>query len=691
MIKQIVFIFVLLMTVGVFTYTVRRYISFFKLTRSFTISKWRQRLEVFIKVVIGQTKILRYPLAGLAHAFVFWGFCALLFVVVEMIVDGIAATDKAFAFMGGFYNFMTATGDIASFVVFILIIIFLFRRNYMNIKRFQGNEMTHRNHNDAHLALTLILLVVFTLLGMNTFYINMMHNEGKEVMGVYPVSHVFSLFWTSDNHPLIAGVYEGMWWVHILTIFVFANILPYSKHFHVYMSAPNVLLSSLEPFGYAQNMPEVSKEVRLMMNPETAFSTPAVTEPVKRFGILDVQDVTWKNYLDSLTCTQCGRCTAACPANITGKKLSPRKIMMDIRARMDEVGPLKVKNGKDFDDKKTLIRDYISEEELWACTLCNACAQECPVNINHPAIILDMRRYLVMEESKAPAGLNTIFANIENNGAPWQYSPEDRMIWADNLEFNIPIMAESVAKNKKPEYLFWVGSAGAYDDRYKKVTQAFAKVLNHLKIDYAVLGKEETDSGDAARRAGNEMLFQMQAMTNMEILNGYGVKKIITCCPHDFNNFKNEYPELGGNYEVEHHSQFLQNLIKQGRITLNSTQLKGKRITFHDPCYLGRGNNEYDAPRKVIQKLGVNLVEMPRNKSNALCCGAGGGQMFKEAEPGEKEVFIERTEEALELKPDIIASACPFCMVMLTDGLKYKNKDEEIKNYDIAELVAISL
>lgn len=431
----------------------------------------------------------------------------------------------------------------------------------------------------------------------------------------------------------------------------------------------------------------------MMMNPDTAFAAPAEGDeaPPARFGTLDIQDISWKNYLDSLTCTQCGRCTDNCPANITGKKLSPRKIMMDTRKRMKEFGPQLIKNGKDFSDNKSLIRDYISEEELWACTLCNACAQECPVNINHPAMILDMRRYLVMEESKAPTGLNTIFANIENNGAPWQYSAEDRMLWSDNIGFDIPLMADFMAKGEVPEYLFWVGSAGAFDDRYKKVTQSFAKILNKAEVNYAVLGVEETDSGDAARRAGNEMLFQMQALMNIEILNTYGIKKIVTCCPHDYNTLKNEYPELGGTYEVIHHSQFLKEMLASGKVKLNDKLTKGKTITFHDPCYLGRGNGEYEAPRKVLSKLNAHIVEMPRNRSNALCCGAGGGQMFKEAEEGNKEVFIERTEEALTLKPDIIASACPFCMVMLTDGLKYKNKEEEVKNYDIAELGALSM
>jgi heterodisulfide reductase subunit D len=259
------------------------------------------------------------------------------------------------------------------------------------------------------------------------------------------------------------------------------------------------------------------------------------------------------------------------------------------------------------------------------------------------------------------------------------------------IKVDVPVMADLFAEGKKPEYLLWVGSAGAFDDRYKKVTRAFVKVLTWLGTDYAVLGTEESSSGDIARRAGNEMLFQMQALMNIELLKGYEVKKVITCDPHVFNTFKNEYPDLGADFEVIHHSQFLNAMIEKGKLKLDSDIFRGKRITYHDPCYLGRANGEYNAPRKIIGQIPADFVEMKRNKSFALCCGAGGSQMFKEAEKGDKEVFIERTEDALETGAGVIVTACPYCMVMFTDGLKYKNKNEEIKNYDLAELVAMSL
>ena len=261
----------------------------------------------------------------------------------------------------------------------------------------------------------------------------------------------------------------------------------------------------------------------------------------------------------------------------------------------------------------------------------------------------------------------------------------------ERIKISVPTMVDMSAVNQEPDYLFWVGSAGAFDDRYKKVTAAFVKILSYLDINYAVLGTEEISSGDVARRAGNEMLFQMQAMTNIEILDGYGIKKILTCDPHAYNTFKNEYPDLGGNYEVIHHTQYLNQLIDSGKLELSKDYFEGKSLTYHDPCYLGRANGEYNAPRRVISEINSDLKEMKRNKSFALCCGAGGGQMFKEAEKGDKEVFIERTEDAIETGADIIVTACPYCMVMMTDGLKYKNLENNKNTYDIAELVALSL
>jgi len=687
MIKQLIFLIVLLITLAVFTYSMIRYFRYFKFTKKKPLGDIGHRLWITIKVALFQEKILRRPVVGLMHALVWWGFILILFGSIEMVIDGLFGTEKIFSFMGPVYDFLMASGDVFGLVITVAILAFLFRRLFMHIKRFYGPEMKPVSKADANLALTIILVLMISLLGMNTFYVAFTKGIGEHVIGVYPVSAWLAGFFQNMPADQALLLMQINWWTHIVLIFIFANILPYSKHFHVFMSVPSVFVSKLKPLGYVDNMENITKEVKLMLDPNAAFAeTPEEEGEPERFGAKDVTDLNWVNYLNSLSCTECGRCTSVCPANITGKLLSPRKIMMDTRARMKELGPELLKNGAGFDDGKSLLSTYITEEELWACTLCNACAQECPVNINQPAIILDMRRYLVMEESKAPSGLNSVFANIENNGAPWQFSPEDRMNWAEGLE--VPLLAE---KTEKPEFLLWVGSAGAFDDRYKKVMRSFVGILNHLKVDFAVLGVEESDSGDVARRAGNEMLFQMQALTNIEVLNGYEVTKIVTCDPHDFNTLKNEYPDLGGNYEVIHHSQYLQQLIDSGKINPNQGELSGKKITYHDPCYLGRANGEYEAPRSVLNAIPSVKTEMERSKSFGLCCGAGGGQMFKEAEKGDKEVFIERTEEALATGCDIIATACPFCMTMMTDGIKYKNKEESVKNYDIAELVSMGM
>jgi heterodisulfide reductase subunit C len=435
MVKQVVFAAVLLLTLGVFAYTVNRILSFFRFTRkTFPVKDLGKRFRVMMNVAFGQTKIFRKPVIGLLHALVFWGFCVILIGSVEMVIDGLTGTERVLSFLGVLYDVIIATGDVFALVVGLSIVVFLSRRLFFHIRRFEGIEMGRSTHIDANIALTMIFLLMVSLLGMNTFYVAHQRVAGEVIKGVFPVSHIIASLFSVLQVETLHVLHEACWWAHILLIFIFANMLPYSKHFHVFMSVPNVFLSRLEPLGKLTNMDSVTREVRLMMNPDTAYAAAPADAPVERFGVKDIEDVSWKNYFDSLSCTQCGRCTSVCPANITGKVLSPRKIIMDVRARMKEKGPGLVKNGKDYADNKSLLRDFITEEELWACTTCNACAMECPININHPTIIVDMRRYLVMEEASAPGELKAVFNNIENNGAPWQFSSEDRLLWAKDLE-----------------------------------------------------------------------------------------------------------------------------------------------------------------------------------------------------------------------------------------------------------------
>ena len=429
MIKQIIFITELVLAFGILFYSFYRLYRFAKLTQPFKLGNLGKRIIETIKVAVFQTKIFRRPGIGSLHALVFWGFCVILFGSLEMMIDGITGTEHSLMFLGIIYRAFMVFGDIFAYIILFSIVIFLIRRLFLRVKRFTGIEMKHKSHADANLALTLILLLMITLIGMNISGSKIDPNFGTYM---YPISNKIAPFLNTGDLHATHLCYASNWWLHISLVFLFMNILPYSKHFHVFMSVPNVFLSRTTPLGKLPNMDSITNEIKSMLDP--SFVAPETSNnEIVRFGVKDVEDATWKNYVDSLACTQCGRCTASCPANITGKKLSPRKIMIDLRARMKEKGPLMLKNGKAYSDNKSLLHDYISSEELWACTTCNACAQECPVNINHPEMIVYMRRYLVMEESAAPSLLNTMFSNIENNGAPWQFSSQDRMLWAKDL------------------------------------------------------------------------------------------------------------------------------------------------------------------------------------------------------------------------------------------------------------------
>jgi len=689
MISSIIFLIVLAITVFLFYRSVSIIIKNIKLGKPLDIKDQQsKRWKTMFLVAIGQSKMIKRPVAGILHIMVYVGFIIVNIEMLEIMTDGIVGTHRVFAFLP-FYNVIISFFEIFALAVIVACLTFLFRRNGLRLSRFHKAEMTAWPKLDANIILITEVLLMTALFSMNAAdqVLQLKGIEHYSITGPFLISGFLVPLFSGFSVSTLEFIEGFGWWFHIVGVFAFLNYIPYSKHFHVFLVFPNVYFSKLKPATYISNMEAVTTEVKIAMGiiPEDE----AGTEEVARFGAKDVRDLTWKNLADAYTCTECGRCTDVCPANITGKKLSPRKIIMDTRDRLEIVGKGVAKEGAEFDDNKALWGDFISPEELWACTTCNACTNECPVNIDHVSIIMELRRYSSLEEASTPATLNAALTNIENNGAPWQYAQDDRMLWAEGMD--VPVMADVISAGNKPEYLFWVSSAGAFDDRYKKVVRSFVKILNHLKTDFAVLGIEESDSGDIARRAGNEMLFQMQALMNIEVLNGYEVKKIVCTDPHDFNTLKNEYSDLGGNFEVIHHTQFLQEQIAAGNLEIGGDVFKDSTITFHDPCYLGRGNGEYDAPRDVLAAIPSVKVEMKNNKAFSLCCGAGGGQMFKEAEEGDKEIYMERTEQALKTGCNIVATACPFCMAMISDGLKYKEKEDTVKNYDIAELVAMSM
>ncbi len=439
-IANIVFLVVLIAAGGAFAFQVSKIRRNILLGRDVDRSDRKpERWAMMTRVALGQSKMVTRPLAGIMHILIYIGFVIINIEVLEIVIDGVFGTHRIFAFLGGFYDFLIGSFEILAFLVLFACVVFLIRRNGGAIKRFKARELTSWPKNDANIILVVEILLMFAFLSMNaTDYL--LQERGADhyvVAGAYPVSSLIApLFDGMTTEGLI--MYErGAWWFHIIGILLFLNYLPISKHFHIILAFPNVFYSRLIPEGKFSNMDRVTEEVKLMMDPTAdpyAAPAPAETDAApEKFGAKDVQDLHWKNLMDAYSCTECGRCTSSCPANMTGKLLSPRKIMMDTRDRLEEVGRNIDKHGKDYDDGKSLLGDYILEEELWACTTCNACVDACPVNINPLEIIVDLRRYLVMEESKSPSELNGMFTNVENNGAPWAFPQADRLKWAEEL------------------------------------------------------------------------------------------------------------------------------------------------------------------------------------------------------------------------------------------------------------------
>jgi Fe-S oxidoreductase len=659
-IKPIIFAMTLLAAFIIFGFSLRRMIAFISIGKPDNrLDNYGERLKKMMAVALGQTKLFREPIAGLMHAFIFWGFCVLLSAIIEAIGEGLYPS-FSLRFLGVLYQPLVICQDLFAGLVIVGVLLALYRRYILRPKRLQVDR-----HSQVHATIILctILLIMLSMLGQNATRILLGANDEGRFLSSTLVP-VFTSAEVSINHVL----FEVYWWIHIVLVLSFLNYLPFSKHAHILTSIPNVFLTSTQPKG-------ALKPIDLE------------AEGVEKFGAVDVEDLTWKQLLDGFTCTECGRCSTACPANITGKLLSPKKIMMDIRQRTTEKGKIltagdqsvQVKEGGKNPLEHTLVHNYITPEELYACTTCMACMQECPVNNEHIPAIIDMRRSLVLMESNFPPEVQVVFKNLETNFSPWAFPSSARADWAEGM--NIPHMSQS----SNVEILFWVGCAGAFDARYTKVTQAFAMLLQKAGISFGILGTEEKCTGDSARRIGNEYLAQMLMKDNIATLARYNVKKIVATCPHCFNMLKNEYPQFGGNYEVVHHTDFLLNLIHEGK--LKATKEEVASITFHDSCYLGRYNNIYEQPREILEAIpGMKMTEMKRSRSKGFCCGAGGGRMWMEEHEG-KRVNIERSEEALALKPNIIGTACPFCMTMLEDGVKDKEATDIVKVKDVAEIL----
>jgi Fe-S oxidoreductase len=598
------------------------------------LDRWGERLKGVLTHFIGQRRILApgYRLAGIMHALIFWGFLAVALNTVHFVLSGLFRRPVHLPLFGPddlLGPAYAVVRDVFEVEVLAMVASAAFRRVAIRPKRLTPSW-------DAALILSLIATLMLTDLGMARLEL-----------------------------PPGGAAFGAMWWVHLGALLGFLCYLPVSKHFHVVTSLPSVLFRRLD----TGSLPAMDIEK---------------AAEAERFGVRGFEDLRWKDFLDVYSCTECGRCQEACPAFATGKPLNPKKINEDMREALLPVLPvLAGMRPKDGAELPVLPGGVIHEDVLWSCTTCRACEQACPLFIEFVDRIVGMRRKLVLEDSAFPTELGTAFRNLEKSGNPWGQPAHARADWAEGLD--VPMLGEV---DGEVEYLLWVGCAGAFDARGQKVARATATILKAAGVSFAALGPEEQCTGDPARRSGHEYLYQILAQANIETLNGYRARfrRIVTQCPHCFNTILNEYPQLGGRYEVVHHTQVIAELIASGRIRLQEGAALGE-VTFHDSCYLGRHNGEYDAPREALAAVpGLKLVEMPRSRERGFCCGAGGGRMWMEEKLGTK-VNHERIGEAAATGAGTVASGCPFCMTMLADGANETGRQEQLRVLDVAQIV----
>jgi Fe-S oxidoreductase len=592
---------------------------------------------------------------GLNHAVLFWCFMVLLLANGEFLIHGIIPGATFSALPKGLYFTLACAFDIVSILALLAVILAVARRLFFPPKYIQAKS------KDAFIILSMIATLMIAFFISHSAEIA----QGEETAAKYMfVSNwIATTFMSGASISALEVVAVVFWWIHAIVLLSFLNYLPYSKHMHILTSIPNVYLRNL------------------------TGSTAPKREEFKKgntYGVGLVNEFTWKNLLDSYSCTECGRCSDSCPATKTNKHLNPRVIMHEIKVNLLKNGPDLV-NGKQA--SLALIgsetEGSISEEAIWDCTTCGACVAICPVFIEQFPRIIDMRRSLVQMHSKFPQELLNFFESIEQRSNPWGIAPADRIKWA----------AETSAKPfeaGKTEYLFYVGCFGSFDARTKHVTVAITKILDAAGISWGILGKDEKCCGDSLRRLGNEYVFDVLARENIKQFQDMGVTKIVTECPHCFTVLKNEYPQYGAKFEVIHHTELIAQLLNEGKLKLGQAADLGN-LVFHDSCYLGRHNDIYEAPRQAVTAAtGKTPIEMGRNRERGFCCGAGGGRMWLEESVG-KRIFIERTEEALAKNPKTICVSCPYCMTMFEDGLKDKDADGNVKVLDVAEIVAKAL
>lgn len=648
----------------------------------------KERRDAVIEKVFGQSKLLKDKKSGIIHVMLFYGFILVQFSAIDVIWKGLSPGGHLP--LGPVYPFFTFFQEIV--VVMILIAVFwAFHRRYVEkLVRLKRNFK-------AGLVLIFIGGLMISKLFAKGFEMVWL---GKEMTAAEPIASGIAAASQAMGPTAASAGFFIMWWAHLLFLLVFLVYIPQSKHAHLIAGPANVYLGPTHKRGQLESI-----------NFED--------EDAEKFGKNEIEDFDQKQLLDLYACVECGRCTNMCPASVTGKMLSPQDLIIKMRDHLTEKGAAITSRNSwmpayafshtrgnqiaasegDVDKLNelgmnpydvNLIGDVITEEEIWACTTCRNCEDQCPVMNEHVDKILDLRRYLVLTEGKMEPDAQRTMQNIEKQGNPWGINRKERENWRDGREdIDAPTVKELHKRGEEFEYLFFVGSMGSYDNRSIKVAQSFAKLMNEAGVKFAILGNKEKNSGDTPRRIGNEFLFQELAAENIAEFEKNGVKKIVTIDPHTYNSFKNEYPEFGLEAEVYHHTELLYDLLQEGR--LQPSKEVNETITYHDSCYLGRYNDNYDPPREILKAIpGVNLVEMERNRENGMCCGAGGGMMWMEEDTGQR-VNVARTEQALETESSMIGSACPYCLTMMSDGTKAKEVDEEVSTMDVAEILERSI
>lgn len=684
-INLIATLFVIAYGVSLFVYVVKTRIEYIKLGKKEEFdNNVKERMKKIGVMVFGQKKLMKDKKSGIIHVMFFYGFILVQFGAIDFIIKGIYP--GAHLPFGPLYGAFTFFQEIVTFVILVAVV-WAFHRRYV--------EKLVRLKRGFKSGLVLIFiggLMLSVLLGNGMSMIW----HGHDATWTEPVASLIATAFAGIGETASIAIFYVAWWIHLLFLLSFLVYVPQGKHAHLLAGPANVYVNRLEKPG---------KLKKIDFEDETQ----------ETFGVGKIEDFTQLQLVDLYACVECGRCTNMCPATGTGKMLSPMDLILKLRDHLTNHGAAVTSKqpwvptfafantqgnqialasaGKGVEESAaalayspSLIGEVITEEEIWACTTCRNCEDQCPVMNEHVEKIIDLRRYLVLTEGKMDADAQRAMQNIERQGNPWGLNRKERENWREAREdVEVKTVKEMKKAGEEFEYLFWVGSMGSYDNRSQKIALSFAKLLNEAGVKFAILGNKEKNSGDTARRLGNEFVFQELATNNISEFEKNEVKKIVTIDPHAYNIFKNEYPDFGLEAEVYHHTEVLYQLVKEGR--LKPKYAVNETITFHDSCYLGRYNEVYDPPREILKSIsGVNLVEMARNRDTGMCCGAGGGLMWMEEETGHR-INVARTEQALEVNPTVISSGCPYCLTMLSDGTKAKEVEDQVSTYDVAELL----